>query len=95
MQYKAYDENHKPFDSEITAMSFDPSKRRLMTSSKVGCLRIWNFNNGDLLHELPNIENMEISSLVWDRQRIITGKVNSKPYLKACIYVIFKSKLMY
>ena len=37
---------------EITAMTFDPTHRRLLTAAKDGSIKIWNFNNGALLGEL-------------------------------------------
>ena len=36
-------------------------------------MRIWNFNNGELLYEMPNVDMMEISCILWNKQRIITG----------------------
>jgi WD40 repeat protein len=36
----------------ITKMRFDPTQRRLITASREGLVRIWNFNNGALLREL-------------------------------------------
>ena len=36
-------------DMELTAMTFDPSGRRLITGGRDGSLKIWNFNNGACL----------------------------------------------
>ncbi|XP_016416478.1 WD repeat-containing protein on Y chromosome [Sinocyclocheilus rhinocerous] len=33
-------------ESAITCMAFDPSGRRLVTGGRDGCLKMWNFNNG-------------------------------------------------
>ena len=41
---------------EITAMTFDPTHRRLLTAGKDGSIKIWNFNNGALLGELQVLE---------------------------------------
>ncbi|XP_031659513.1 WD repeat-containing protein 49-like [Oncorhynchus kisutch] len=45
---------------EVTAMAFDGPKRRLITGSKDGTLRLWNFNNGALLSELPLVDSNEV-----------------------------------
>ena len=73
---------HKKMDlgqevtEEITAMKLDPTKRRLATAARDGMVRIWNFNNGALLRELEVFDNREISSIVWERGRIITAGWN-------------------
>ncbi|XP_034024275.1 WD repeat-containing protein on Y chromosome [Thalassophryne amazonica] len=38
--------------SAITCMTFDPKGRRLITGGRDGCLKIWNFNNGQCLKTL-------------------------------------------
>ncbi|XP_051253152.1 WD repeat-containing protein on Y chromosome isoform X2 [Dicentrarchus labrax] len=38
--------------SVITCMTFDPKGRRLITGGRDGCLKIWNFNNGQCLKTL-------------------------------------------
>ena len=58
---------------EITAMCFDESKRRLITGTRTGNINIWNFNNGALLHILPKTSDVEITSLNYIRERIISG----------------------
>lgn len=45
---------------EVTAMTFDGPKRRLITGSKDGSLRLWNFNNGALLATLPILNDNEV-----------------------------------
>lgn len=52
-------------DSEITAMSFDPSKRRLVTGARDGTVKTWNFNNGQCLSELEKTDNNEVSPLAF------------------------------
>ena len=47
-------------NSEITAMRFDPSKRRLITGARDGTVRIWNFNNGCCLRELQAVDDQEV-----------------------------------
>ena len=51
--------------SEITAMRFDPSKRRLITGGRDGTVRIWNFNNGCCLSELQAVDNEEVKQTSW------------------------------
>ncbi|PFX29987.1 WD repeat-containing protein on Y chromosome [Stylophora pistillata] len=54
--------------SEITAMRFDPSKRRLITGGRDGTVRIWNFNNGCCLSKLQAVDNEEkIITVGWNR----------------------------
>ncbi|CAJ1065070.1 WD repeat-containing protein on Y chromosome [Xyrichtys novacula] len=38
--------------SAFTCMTFDPKGRRLITGGRNGCLKIWNFNNGQCLKTL-------------------------------------------
>ena len=45
---------------EITAMCFDPTRRRLITGSRVGTVKIWNFNNGACLRELDATHDGEV-----------------------------------
>ncbi|KAI4873765.1 hypothetical protein NFI96_010621 [Prochilodus magdalenae] len=55
---------------EITAMTFDGPKRRLITGSKDGTLRLWNFNNGALLLTLPLLDTNEVTGILYIDQRI-------------------------
>lgn len=57
---------------EITAMSFDPTKRRLITGSRNGTVKIWNFNNGACLRELHAVKDGEVTGIVCPKQRIVT-----------------------
>ncbi|EGF77863.1 hypothetical protein BATDEDRAFT_27169 [Batrachochytrium dendrobatidis JAM81] len=51
--------------SEITAMSFDASGRRLATGGRDGTIKIWNFNNGQLLQELVKKDKTEVTGLAF------------------------------
>ncbi|CAB1336303.1 unnamed protein product [Coregonus sp. 'balchen'] len=55
---------------EVTAMTFDGPKRRLITGSKDGTLRLWNFNNGALLATLPILNDNEVTGVIYINQRI-------------------------
>ncbi|XP_038867441.1 WD repeat-containing protein on Y chromosome-like [Salvelinus namaycush] len=55
---------------EVTAMTFDGPKRRLITGSKDGSLRLWNFNNGALLATLPILNDNEVTGVIYINQRI-------------------------
>ncbi|KAJ7987525.1 hypothetical protein DPEC_G00327400 [Dallia pectoralis] len=55
---------------EVTAMAFDGPKRRLITGSKDGTLRLWNFNNGELLSTLPILDDREVTGIIYINQRI-------------------------
>merc|ERR1712048_319341 len=65
-------------DVEITALAFDESKRRLITGSRNGITRVWNFNNGACLRELKSEDRSEISSIVCPKQLILTAGWNKK-----------------
>ena len=64
--------------SEITAMTFDPTFRRLLTAAKDGAVKIWNFNNGACLREFPVYDETEITSIVCPKKKIITGGWNKR-----------------
>ena len=51
--------------SEITAMAFDTSGRRLITGGRNGTIRTWNFNNGQLLQDLVKGEEGEVTNLIY------------------------------
>ncbi|XP_063064316.1 WD repeat-containing protein on Y chromosome-like isoform X2 [Engraulis encrasicolus] len=55
---------------EVTAMSFDGPMRRLITGSKDGTIRLWNFNNGALLLTLPLRYENEVTGILYINQRI-------------------------
>ena len=80
MQFSAYKvrRHGKIVDLEITAMNFDVSYRRLITAARDGAVKIWNFNNGALLRELPVYDNHELTSIVCQKERIITAGWNKR-----------------
>lgn len=51
--------------SEVTAACFDDSMRRLITGSKSGSLKMWNFNNGQLLKVFDKGNKEEISDVTY------------------------------
>ncbi|XP_043944952.1 EF-hand calcium-binding domain-containing protein 8 [Protopterus annectens] len=55
---------------EITAMCFDGPERRLITGAKDGAVKLWNFNNGACLMEMPKLETTEITGIAYINQRI-------------------------
>ncbi|CAH1792660.1 unnamed protein product [Owenia fusiformis] len=63
-------------DVEITAISFDPTGRRLITGARNGACKIWNFNNGDCLRELDPFSNDEITGIICAKQRIYLSSWN-------------------
>ncbi|XP_071485402.1 WD repeat-containing protein on Y chromosome-like [Diadema antillarum] len=64
--------------AEITAMTFDPSGRRLVTGGRNGTVKIWNFNNGACLRELEVFDNLEVTGIVCPKQRIVTAGWNKR-----------------
>ncbi|KAL7885002.1 hypothetical protein AOLI_G00077720 [Acnodon oligacanthus] len=60
---------------EVTAMAFDGLKRRLITASTDGMLRLWNFNNGALLSQIPLMDNSEVTGMLYINNRIyVSGR---------------------
>jgi WD40 repeat protein len=62
--------------SEISAMSFDETQRRLITGAHDGSLALWNFNNGVNLYRLPSEvqTRKEITALVhWNERLFVAG----------------------
>ncbi len=82
MQFKAHKvrTNGRTMSVEVTAMTFDPTYRRLITASRGGSVKLWNFNNGSCLRELPLSGAAEITSIVCSatKQRIITAGWNKR-----------------
>ncbi|KAK2549406.1 WD repeat-containing protein on Y chromosome [Acropora cervicornis] len=70
--------SHAHGTSEVTAMRFDPSKRRLITGARDGTVKIWNFNNGCCLSQLKTIDDQEITAILCYKQMIITVGWNRK-----------------
>lgn len=58
-------------DLEITAMSFDPTGRRLITGARDGSIKLWNFNNGACLLSLKNKCNTEVRRTVYAQSKLI------------------------
>ncbi|XP_067095118.1 WD repeat-containing protein on Y chromosome-like [Osmerus mordax] len=56
--------------AEITAMAFDEFKRRLITGSNNGTIRLWNFNNGALLSEISLVDDQEVTGIIYINERI-------------------------
>lgn len=52
-------------DLEITAMNFDKIGRRLVTASRDGIIRMWNFNNGQMLQQMQTTKKKEITQLIY------------------------------
>lgn len=48
---------------EITTMLIDQRGRRLITGGRNGTIRVWNYNNGELLQELIKGDSSEVTSL--------------------------------
>ena len=46
-------------------MTFDQTGRRLITGSRDGECKIWNFNNGHCLKTLKKEENAEIADIIY------------------------------
>ncbi|KAI8818235.1 WD40-repeat-containing domain protein, partial [Fimicolochytrium jonesii] len=62
--------------AEITAMTFDNACRRLITGGRDGSIKVWNFNNGQLIQELMKGDNAEVTSILYI-------EIKSTPYMVA------------
>lgn len=80
MQYTVHTiiENGETIEAEITAMTFDPTRRRLATGTRDGVVMIWNYNNGTLLRELPSPDRTEITCIAWPPTRILVAGWNKR-----------------
>ncbi|XP_076809582.1 cilia- and flagella-associated protein 337-like isoform X1 [Clavelina lepadiformis] len=56
---------------EITHLSFDESCRRLFTGARDGTIKVWNFQNGNCLHELEAVEEAEVTGILSFQERNI------------------------
>ncbi|KAJ3083935.1 WD repeat-containing protein 49, partial [Rhizoclosmatium hyalinum] len=50
---------------EITAMCFDTSGRRLVTGSRDGIVKMWNFNNGMILRKMMKPNTLEATDVIF------------------------------
>mmetsp|Transcript_26337 Transcript_26337/g.67097 ORF Transcript_26337/g.67097 Transcript_26337/m.67097 type:complete len:1002 (-) Transcript_26337:5721-8726(-) len=51
--------------AKITDLHFDHIGRRMLTAASDGTVKMWNFNNGQLLKEFANESDAEISSVLY------------------------------
>lgn len=56
-------EKGKQMEVDIKVMSFDATYRRLVTGHRDGMVKIWNYNVGVLLQELPVPNGFEVTSI--------------------------------
>ncbi|KAJ3193189.1 WD40 repeat domain 95 [Irineochytrium annulatum] len=50
---------------EITSMCFDLTGRRLITGSRDGVVKMWNFNNGQILRKMIKGNLLEVTELIY------------------------------
>ncbi|KAI9325972.1 WD40-repeat-containing domain protein [Zopfochytrium polystomum] len=50
---------------EITSMCFDRTGRRLITGSRDGIVKMWNFNNGQILRKMIKDSTMEVTDVIY------------------------------
>jgi len=63
---------------EITATCFVEKKTRLITGASDGTLKIWNFNNGQILRTMETEDNVEVTCIVFAKQCIFAAGWNKK-----------------
>ncbi|XP_070764994.1 cilia- and flagella-associated protein 337-like [Enoplosus armatus] len=74
MQFKSTPDQHVG----LTTMAFDGLRRRLITVSRDGKVRLWNFNNGSQLAVLPVTLPTEVTGIVCINNRVFVSSRNSK-----------------
>ena len=57
---------------EITAMAFDPCKRRLVTGGRDGSVKMWNFNDGACLSSFKSPCSTEVRGYWSDETTMLT-----------------------
>lgn len=50
---------------EITSMCYDRSGRRLITGSRDGIVKMWNFNNGQILRKMIKDNSTEVTDVIY------------------------------
>ncbi|KAJ8392421.1 hypothetical protein AAFF_G00075460 [Aldrovandia affinis] len=65
-------------DTEMTAMSFDGSQRRLLTGFEDGTVRLWNFHNGAMLLKLPLLDKHEVTGILHVNSKIFVSGWNKR-----------------
>ena len=63
-------------NAAITAMTFDPSGRRLITGAKDGSIKVWNFNNGSCLRSMQHKDHYEVTSIIAAKRMIFCAGWN-------------------
>eukprot|EP00826_Nyctotherus_ovalis_P050105 TRINITY_DN6107_c0_g2_i9.p1 TRINITY_DN6107_c0_g2~~TRINITY_DN6107_c0_g2_i9.p1 ORF type:complete len:516 (+),score=173.95 TRINITY_DN6107_c0_g2_i9:1386-2933(+) len=64
--------------SKMTSGCLDDKQRRLMTGTHSGCVRVWNFSNGQKLAEAQILTRKEVSALAIAKQ---VGNLSQQPYI--------------
>ncbi|XP_065662336.1 cilia- and flagella-associated protein 337 isoform X2 [Hydra vulgaris] len=57
--------------SEITAILFDKTMKKLITGSANGVVKTWNFSNGDLVREIKALDGNEVTGLACPNQNLV------------------------
>ena len=73
---------------EITALAFDKSLRKLITGSRRGIVKIWNFNNGEVVREIKALDGNEVTGFACPYQLIAVVGWNHKIH----VYSEFEDK---
>jgi len=56
---------------EITCVAFDDKNRRLFTGARDGSVKVWNFQNGNCLHELEAVGEAEVTGVSSFRENTV------------------------
>jgi WD40 repeat protein len=61
---KTYNFKNCHNNTEVTFTSLDGNNRYLITGSRLGEVKVWNYSNGECLHEMHTLDNTEITGVV-------------------------------
>uniref|UniRef100_W5K604 Si:dkey-202c14.3 n=1 Tax=Astyanax mexicanus TaxID=7994 RepID=W5K604_ASTMX len=72
---KCMELNNAHGQEEITAMTADPSQRRLITAASNGTIKVWSLQNGRPLHKLEAVSDAEVTGVIClhDDQLLAVG----------------------
>ncbi|XP_077316835.1 cilia- and flagella-associated protein 337-like isoform X3 [Lithobates pipiens] len=77
---------------EVTCLSLDTSKRRLISGAQNGTIKIWNIQNGHNLHRLQPVEEVEVTGVLALREHTVLSVGWNR---KIVTYNVTKTENMY
>ena len=83
VQYSAHTvvQKGRRLEVEIKVMAFDSTYRQLITGHRDGMVKVWNYNVGVLLQELPVPGRFEVSALCCSPMKIFVAGCNKSIFM--------------